>query len=121
LKTGAFYDEWVPNDHCFVKDEDGSATIHFGGDPKQPNFFPIAKGWNSTVRQYRPRKEFLDGTWKLPESVEVTLPNFWDIESTERGRTSRCTRRATRMIIRLLLKKESFLMVQAVSVSLARG
>lgn len=25
-------------------------------------------GWNYTVRLYRPRKEILDGTWKLPEA-----------------------------------------------------
>ena len=24
------------------------------------------KGWNYVVRQYRPRKEILDGTWKFP-------------------------------------------------------
>ena len=23
LKAGEFYDEWVPNDHCFVRDDDG--------------------------------------------------------------------------------------------------
>jgi hypothetical protein len=53
------------------RNDDGSATIHFGGDPEQTNYFPIAEGWNYTVRQYRPRKEILDGTWKLPELVEV--------------------------------------------------
>jgi len=27
--------------------------------------------WNYIVRQYRPRKEILDGTWKVPQPVEV--------------------------------------------------
>jgi hypothetical protein len=53
------------------RNDDGSVTIHFGGDPKQPNYFPIAKGWNYNVRQYRPRRELLEGKWKLPEPVEV--------------------------------------------------
>ena len=26
------------------------------------NYLPIVKGWNHTVRLYRPRKEILDGT-----------------------------------------------------------
>jgi hypothetical protein len=49
------------------KNADGSATLRFGGDPKQPNFLNIMKGWNYTVRLYRPRKEVLEGSWKLPE------------------------------------------------------
>ena len=53
------------------KDEDGSVTIHFGGDPKADNFLPILKGWNYLVRLYRPRKEFLEGKWTLPKPVEA--------------------------------------------------
>jgi hypothetical protein len=29
-----------------------SVTIHFGGDPKQPNYFPLVKNWNYPLRQY---------------------------------------------------------------------
>ncbi len=50
---------------------DGSVTIHFGGDENAPNYLPIVPGWNYTVRMYRPRKEILDGTWKLPEVQPV--------------------------------------------------
>ncbi len=25
------------------------------------------KGWNYTVRLYRPREDILDGSWKFPE------------------------------------------------------
>jgi len=51
------------------KDADGSITIQFGGKKGvAPNFLPITKGWNYTVRLYRPRQEILDGTWKFPEA-----------------------------------------------------
>lgn len=46
--------------------DDGSYAIHFGGDPKSLNHLPITEGWNYTVRSYQPRKEILNGTWKLP-------------------------------------------------------
>jgi len=49
------------------KGADGSVTIQFGGcDGKIPNCLPIMKGWNYTVRLYRPRTEILDDTWKFP-------------------------------------------------------
>ena len=42
-------------------------TIQFGGcDGKIPNCLPIMKGWNYTVRLYRPRAEILNGKWKFP-------------------------------------------------------
>jgi hypothetical protein len=54
-----------------AKQDDGGVTIHFGGDPKQSNYIPITKGWNYTVRLYRPRKEILDGSWKFPEATLI--------------------------------------------------
>jgi hypothetical protein len=50
---------------------DGSVTIHFGGDEKATNYLPITRGWNYVFRMYRPRKEILDGTWKVPEAMLV--------------------------------------------------
>lgn len=47
---------------------DGSVTIHFGGDENAPNYLPITPGWNYLFRMYRPHKEVLDGTWKVPEA-----------------------------------------------------
>ncbi|MBB3146698.1 hypothetical protein FHS21_003114 [Phyllobacterium trifolii] len=48
---------------------DGSFTVQFGGCREgTPNCLPIVEGWNYTVRLYRPRKEILDGGWKLPEA-----------------------------------------------------
>lgn len=50
---------------------DGSVTIQFGGDESAPNCLPIVPGWNYVFRMYRPRKELLDGTWKIPEARPV--------------------------------------------------
>jgi hypothetical protein len=55
------------------KSNDGSVVIQFGGcDGKIPNCLPIMKGWNYTVRLYRPRTEILNGTWKFPEPQPVS-------------------------------------------------
>ena len=49
-------------------DADGSVAIQFGGcDGKIPNCLPITKGWNYTVRLYRPKPEILGGKWKFPQ------------------------------------------------------
>jgi len=50
------------------KDKDGGITIHFGGDPRKPNYLPITKGWNYVVRLYQPRKELIDGRWHFPDA-----------------------------------------------------
>jgi hypothetical protein len=51
------------------KSADGVIAIQFGGcDGEIPNCLPITKGWNYTVRMFRPRSEILDGTWKFPEA-----------------------------------------------------
>ena len=55
------------------KAPDGSTTIQFGGcDGNIPNCIPIVKGWNYTVRLYRPRAEILDGNWKFPAAKPVS-------------------------------------------------
>ena len=66
------YNAYSFNDVTAKTNEDGSITIHFGGDPTADNFLPIVPGWNYIVRLYRPRKEILDGTWTFPspEAVE---------------------------------------------------
>jgi hypothetical protein len=65
------YDSYNINSVTAKKNADGSATIHFGGDPKNPNYLYIMKGWNYMIRLYRPHKEILDGTWKCPSLIEV--------------------------------------------------
>ena len=54
------------NNLTAVRNDDGSVTIHFGGDDDRPNLLPIVEGWNYTVRLYRPRPEILDGSWAFP-------------------------------------------------------
>jgi hypothetical protein len=51
--------------------QDGSYTIHFGGDPKNVNYLPITKGWNYAIRMYEPGKEILDGSWTFPSIAPV--------------------------------------------------
>jgi hypothetical protein len=54
------------------KSADGSTTIQFGGcDGQVPNCIPVMKGWNYTVRLYRPRAEILEGSWKFPVAQPV--------------------------------------------------
>ena len=49
-------------------DASGAYVIQFGGCEKAtPNCLPIVESWNFTMRLYRPRKQILDGSWKLPE------------------------------------------------------
>ena len=65
------YNAYSFNNVTAKKNNDGSITIHFGGDPKQPNFLPIVPGWNYIVRLYRPKKEILDGSWRFPNPEVV--------------------------------------------------
>ena len=54
------------------KSADGAVDIQFGGcDGKIPNCLPVMKGWNYTVRLYRPRAEILNGRWKFSEPQPV--------------------------------------------------
>jgi len=54
------------NNLTATPNEDGSVTVHFGGDDDRANLIPIMEGWNYTIRLYRPRPEVLDGTWVFP-------------------------------------------------------
>ena len=59
------------NNSSATPNEDGSFTIHFGGDPKSVNYLPITEGWNYAIRMYQPRKEILDGSWTFPKIEPV--------------------------------------------------
>jgi hypothetical protein len=66
------YNAYSLNDLTAKKNADGSVDVQFGGcDGKIPNCLPITKGWNYTVRMYRPEKQILNGTWKFPEAKPV--------------------------------------------------
>lgn len=74
-KAGYFekntYNSYTLNNTSAVKNDDGSITVHFGGDPKQHNFIPITEGWNYMVRLYRARNEVLNGTWVFPNPLKI--------------------------------------------------
>eukprot|EP01132_Coremiostelium_polycephalum_P012672 gene12672-15486_t len=66
------YNAYSLNNVTAKKGEDGSIAIQLGGcDGKIDNCLPTVKGWNYTVRLYRPRDEILNGTWKFPEADAV--------------------------------------------------
>lgn len=66
------YNAYALNNLTAKKSGDGSIVIQFGGcDGKIPNCLPAVKGWNYTVRLYRPRAEILDGKWNFPELQPV--------------------------------------------------
>jgi hypothetical protein len=53
------------------RNPDGGVTVHFGGDPSQPNYLRIMPGWNYTARLYQPRAEILEGKWTFPEAAQA--------------------------------------------------
>lgn len=59
------------NNLTATPNEDGSVTIHFGGDSKSVNHLPITEGWNYTVRFYKPRRDILAGKWRFPDAMPV--------------------------------------------------
>lgn len=63
--------KYTVNSVTGVRDEDGSITVHFTppGEATLPNSIPLPEGWNYLVRLYRPRPEFLDGSWQVPDLV----------------------------------------------------
>ena len=69
-KNGFFtpnkYNSYSINNVTGEKNDDGTVTIHFGGDPKQPNFLPITDGWNYVVRLYLPGWQIIEGNWNPP-------------------------------------------------------
>ena len=61
------YDAYSFNNITAKKNDDGSVSVQFGGcDGKIPNCLPIAKGWNYTVRLYRPRARNSERQVEIP-------------------------------------------------------
>lgn len=53
------------------KNENGSVTIHFGGDKNNDNYMDIFKGWNFSLRLYQPKEDYFNGNWTKPELISV--------------------------------------------------
>lgn len=65
------YDAYSVNNVTAERNDDGSVTIRFGGEPDQPNFLYTPAEWNYTVRLYGPREPILDGSYQFPEAQPV--------------------------------------------------
>ncbi|GAB3603212.1 DUF1214 domain-containing protein [Microbacterium aureliae] len=88
---------FVPNDEgrysvnsiTGVPDEDGAITVRFtpAGEATGPNDIPVPEGWNYLLRLYRPRPEFLEGRWEVPDLVRLAgpAPEAADAEAAEQG------------------------------------
>jgi para-nitrobenzyl esterase len=60
-------DSYSLNNLTAKPDADGSYTIQFGGCTAETvNCLVTPPGWSYVVRQYRPRKQIIDGTWLFP-------------------------------------------------------
>jgi hypothetical protein len=65
------YDAYTINNLTAERADDGSVTIHFGGDPDQPNFIYTPEGWHYIVRLYQPRKPLINGNYQFPGARPV--------------------------------------------------
>ena len=63
------YDAYSVNNVTAERNNDGSVTVHFGGDPTQSNFLYTPDGWRYIVRLYRPRDEILNGAYQFPKAL----------------------------------------------------
>jgi len=62
-------DAYSVNNITAKPNADGSITVQFGGCEKDmPNCIPTPPEWNYIVREYRPRKAILDGSWVFHEA-----------------------------------------------------
>ena len=51
--------------------EKGEYIIHFGGDKSADNYLDTFEGWNFILRMYQPTEKYFDGSWKVPELVQL--------------------------------------------------
>jgi len=63
------YRAYLLNNITAAPNEDGSHTIHFGGDPTAEDFLYMMPGWNYTRPLYHPRRSLLNGSWMVPEPL----------------------------------------------------
>ena len=53
------------------KNANDEYIIHFGGDQNAANYLDIFEGWNFTLRMYQLTEAYFNGSWKMPELIEV--------------------------------------------------
>jgi len=59
------------NGNTAERNEDGTVTIHFGGDANATNYLPVTDGWNYIVRCYLPDWQIIEGNWTPPAPQPV--------------------------------------------------
>jgi para-nitrobenzyl esterase len=65
-------DSYSLNNLTAKPNKDGAFTIQFGGCAATTmNCIVTPPGWSYVVRQYRPQRPILDGTWQFPEAKPV--------------------------------------------------
>jgi hypothetical protein len=60
-------DSYNVNSEFAVPNQDGSYTIHFGGDKDAVNYMDIFEDWNIAMRIYEPTEAYFNGEWVMPE------------------------------------------------------
>ncbi|MFV7771607.1 DUF1214 domain-containing protein [Shewanella marisflavi] len=65
------FNAYSVNNVTAKRNNDGSVTIHFGGDSSATNYLPITPGWNYVVRLYKPQPQIVEGFWTFPKPVPV--------------------------------------------------
>jgi hypothetical protein len=60
-------DSYNINSAFAIASEDGSYTIHFGGDEGAVNYMDVFEGWNIALRIYEPTEAYFNGEWVMPE------------------------------------------------------
>jgi len=65
------YDAYSVNNVTAARNDDGSVTVHFGGDPDQPNFLYTPDDWTYLIRFYQPHEEAVDGRYQFPEPEPI--------------------------------------------------
>jgi len=48
------------------RNDDGTVTIHIGGDATATNYLPITDAWNYVMRCYLPGWQIIEGNWTPP-------------------------------------------------------
>ncbi|MGQ2914135.1 DUF1254 domain-containing protein [Microbacterium aurantiacum] len=78
-------DRYSVNSITGVADEDGAITVRFTppGEATGPNDIPLPEGWNYLLRLYRPRAEFLEGRWEVPDLVRLDAAVVAEVEVSD--------------------------------------
>ena len=63
------------NSEFAAANDDGSVTIHFGGEKDAVNYMDIFDGWNVALRIYEPTEAYFNGEWVRPDLELVEAPD----------------------------------------------